>query len=202
MQPSGLLDNLREGTYTKTIAISSTGYDLNGGAIPDYIQQEGQRLPYSANVPAVRNRAAGRLWLGSYEFNPADGSEKINQGVSFSCRPSALNGYFRYLPDLTDGSDYGYVQIQLVNISNGKETLIATGRLNFRTQPDYAAFRCPIEYIVYDLKPTHLRIMFVSSHYADCDNTANDRLVPVTADMPNARMRGSTLWVSQLTFSY
>lgn len=202
MQPSGLLDNLREGTYTKTIAISSTGYDLDGGAIPDYIQQEGQRLPYSANVPMVKNRAAGRLWLGSYEFNPADGSEKINQGVPFSCRPSALNGYFRYLPDLTDGSDYGYVQIQLVNISNGKETLIATGRLNFRTQPDYAAFRCPIEYIVYDLKPTHLRIMFVSSHYADCDNTANDRLVPVTADMPNARMRGSTLWVSQLTFSY
>ena len=45
-------------------------------------------------------------------------------------------------------------------------------------------------------------MMFVSSHHADCGDTANDRLVPVTPDLPNARMRGSTLWVSQLTFSY
>ena len=122
--------------------------------------------------------------------------------MPFACRPLALNGYFKYLPDLIDGSDYGYVRIELVNITDGKETKIATGMLNFRTQPDYAAFRCPINYLVYDLKPTHLRMMFVSSHHADCGDTANDRLVPVTPDLPNARMRGSTLWVSQLTFSY
>ena len=202
MQPSAILENISEDTYTKAIAISSTGYDANGKDIPDYIQEEGQRLPYSANVPEVKGRAAGRLWLGSYDFNPADGSEKINEGVPFACRPSALNGYFKYLPDLIDGSDYGYVRIELVNITDGKETKIATGMLNFRTQPDYAAFRCPINYLVYDLKPTHLRMMFVSSHHADCGDTANDRLVPVTPDLPNARMRGSTLWVSQLTFSY
>lgn len=202
MQPSAMLDNIADGSYIKTISISSTGYDHNGADIPDYIQQEGQRLPYSANVPEVKGRAAGRLWLGSYDFNPATGNEKINQGVPFTCRPSALNGYFKYLPDITDGDDYGYVHVELVNIANGKETIIATGTLNFRTQPDYSAFRCPIEYTVYDLKPTHLRMMFVSSHYADCDNTANDRRVPVTPDLPNARMRGSTLWVSQLTFTY
>ena len=48
MQPSAILENISEDTYTKAIAISSTGYDANGKDIPDYIQEEGQRLPYSA----------------------------------------------------------------------------------------------------------------------------------------------------------
>lgn len=202
MQPCALLEDRDADSYVKTIAISSVGYDLDGEDIADYIQKDGESLPYSAVVPHVKSRAAGRLWLGSYSFDAATGREEITEGVPFNCRPSALNGFFRYLPDLTDGSDYGMVRLELVNIADGRETVIATGTFNFRTRPDYTAFKCPIDYTIYNLKPTHLRIMFLSSHHAGGTGRDADAQVPVTADLPNARMRGSTLWVSQLSFSY
>lgn len=202
MQPSAALVNRESGSYVKSVMLSSVGYDHSGESIADYIQAEGQSQPYSGTVPRVKSRAAGRLWLGSYRYRPETDEENIAQGVPFDCRPSALNGFFKYLPDLTDGEDYGRVEVELVHINGSQEIVIAQGEYNFRTQPDYAAFKCPIEYKTYNLKPTHLRIMFVSSHYAEGSGRNADTLVPVTADLPDACMRGSTLWVSQLSFSY
>lgn len=200
MQPSCTLeDRNRDGL--KAVRITSVGYDHDGEPIADYIQQPGEQLPYSMVVPNVRNRAAGRLWIGSYSYSV--GHESRNEGTPFTSRPSALNGFFKYLPDLTDGSDCGTVEVQLVNIApDGSETVISSGKYTFRTASDYTAFSVPLSYRIFKTKPTHLRIMFCSSNRADGPVNSPDLSVPVTADPRNAVMQGSTLWVSQLSFSY
>lgn len=196
MQLSTVLEGINSNS-PKAMRLTSVGYDHNGGTIADYVQQPGQQLPYSNAVPTVKSRAAGRLWLG--EYNAATG--RIVQGVPFTSRPSALNGFFKFLPDITDSDDRGTVDIALVHRNaDGNETVVASGHREFRTASDFTAFNLQLTYILFDIKPTHLRLMFCSSVHADFDN--GDADVPLTAIPRDGAMTGSTLWISQLSFAY
>lgn len=185
----------------KAIRISSVGWDHDGEAIPDYIQQEGNVVPYSLNVPKVAHRSAGRMFLGSYEYDAASGREIFREGRDFASRPTSLNGYYKFIPDVTVVSDRGYVDIRLLSISGADTTLVAQGRYEFATAPDYRAFSVPLTYSHYGVHPNRLCIMFCSST-ATGTQEYEDRHVPVTALPKLGIMHGSTLWVSQLTFSY
>ena len=186
----------------KAIRLTSVGWDHDGPPIADYVPQDpNERVEYSQVVPQVGHRSAGRVWLGSYEYDKATGREVYVQGHPFHSRPTALNGYFKYLPDLTHNNDCGYVEISIINRTAGTETVIAHGRMEFQTTPDYRAFSVPLEYEYFDLHATELRIMF-SSSVATGDQEYEDAHVPLTAWPELGRMSGSTLWVSGLTFSY
>lgn len=200
MQPSAMIVKRGDGD-TKAIMLASVGWDHNGADIPDYIQTPGEYVPYSRNVPQVAHRSAGRLWLGSYHYNADTDTEEIRQGVPFTSRPSALNGYFRYIPDISTVNDQGYVQVRLVHREGGQETVVADGYMEFSTTPDYRTFSVPLSYVHYGLLPTHLCIMFCSTTRTGTQ-AYEDANVPVTALPELGIMRGSTLWVSQLTFSY
>lgn len=200
MQPSAKIVNRGEGD-TKAIMLASVGWDHDGEAIPDYVQMAGEYVPYSRNIPKVTHRSAGRLWLGSYSYNADTYTEEIRQGVPFTSRPSALNGYFRYIPDIQTINDQGYVQVRLVHREGGQETTVAEGYMEFATTPDYRTFSVPLSYVHYGLLPTHLCIMFCSTTQTGTQ-AYEDSHVPVTALPELGIMRGSTLWVSQLTFSY
>lgn len=200
MQPAAKIVARGEGD-TKAIMISSVGWDHDGEQIPDYIQQEGEELGYSKNVPHVSHRSAGRLWLGSYTYSGDGGSEVYKEGVPFASRPTSLNGYFKYIPDVTHITDRGYVLIRLVRNDGDTQTVVAEGRMEFSTTPDYRAFSVPLTYSRYGVAPTELCIMFASSTYTG-DQEYEDANVPVTALPELGTMHGSTLWVSELTFSY
>ena len=200
MQPAavlkpGLTDDV------KAIVISSVGWDHDGEAIPDYVQLPGESLPYSNNVPAVAHRSAGRLFIGGYDYDPSTGSEVYTEGVNFSSRPSALNGYFKFLPDITHTDDKAFVEVRLTNISDGVETVIAHGSITFDTAPDYRTFSVPLTYTYFNRPASRLYVMFSSSVAAGSQEYEDDN-VPVTAYPELGVMRGSSLWVSGLTFSY
>ncbi len=187
---------------SKSIMISSVGWDLNGQPIPDYVQTPGESLDYNANIPYVRHRAAGKLFLGSYAFDPNTLNETYNEGVGFYSRPSSLNGFYKYITDIENSNDYGTVTINLIGKDDsGNEILIASGSGNFRFASDFTSFNVPLKYIHLHKKPTRLTIMFSSSgtNESIIDEDLN---VPVTPTPIKGIMQGSTLWIDNLTFSY
>ena len=187
---------------TKSIKISSVGWDLNGEAIPDYIQAPGEHLQYNNNVPKVRHRSAGRLFLGSYTFNATTETETFNEGVSFSSRPSSLNGFYKYHPDPDHPMDRGIAKIEIYGKNGmGKEILIASGNGVFRFTPDFTAFNIPITYELRNVKATRLCVMFGSTVEIG-DAEFEDKHVPLTPIPEKAKMVGSTLWIDNLSLSY
>lgn len=202
MMPSSTV--LSEGKNgTKAIQLTSVGWDLDGRAIPDYIQQPGQSLNYNANVPHVTHRSAGKLFLGSYHFNPQDLTETYTEGVKFTSRPSSLNGFYKYTPDASHNADRGLVIVELMgnDQSSGQEVTIANGRGTLTFAPDYTVFSVPINYTRTGIKATRLKIMFSSSVTAGDIDTEDSR-VPVTADPAHGVMSGSVLTIDNLSFSY
>lgn len=202
LQPSAKMVVTPSGS--RAIELTSVGWSHDGAEIPDYVQKEGESLPYNNNVPRNVNRSAGRLFLGSYDYNSFSGTGEIREGLPFTSRPSSLNGFFKYLPDLTRNDDTGYVRVQLVNRgADGTERIIAEGRYVFYTSPDYRAFNVPLEYESYGVKATHIKIMFASSVHTDSDVAQpGDITVPVTAYPEKGAYVGSTLWVNNLSLSY
>ncbi len=196
MQPSAWLTTGRTES-SRAICVRSVGYDHDGSQIADYVQTDASApTPYSLVVPRVTDRCAGRAWLGSYSYSHSSGAETVTEGEPFTSRPSSLNGYYKYLPDLTDATDYGTLDIQLVRKeSDGTETTVAEGHFDFRTSPDYKSFNVPMTYSLVNLRPTHLRVSVRSSHYPD-------EIVPLTPDLRSASLVGSVLWLTELSFSY
>jgi hypothetical protein len=200
MQPSSVIKYEPQSGY-KAICITSVGWDHNGEAIADYVQKHGESLPYSNTVPEVSHRSAGRLFLGSYSYDFATQKEVFNEGYAFSSRPSSLNGFFMYKPDVNHQSDRGYVEIEILNVTNGVETVIASGRAEFQAETDYKAFNVPLTYSYYNLKATKLKIMFASST-ATGTQEFEDQNVPLTAHPESGVMSGSSLWIDNLSFTY
>jgi hypothetical protein len=200
MQPSSVIIYEPQSGY-KAICITSVGWDHDGEAIADYVQKHGESLPYSNVVPKVSHRSAGRLFLGSYTYNISTGTETFNEGYAFSSRPSSLNGFYKYTPDETNQSDRGYVEIEIINISNGTETVIASGRAELQSTTDYKAFNVPLTYKFYNLKASRLKIMFASTT-ATGTQDYEDSHVPVTAHPEKGVLSGSSLWIDNLSFTY
>lgn len=202
MQPSSMIDFDCSVSGSKSIRMSSVGWSLHGSEIPPYVQPVDAFDRYNANFPPIDNISAGYLFLGSYSFNSSDRTEVSTEGVRFGSRPSSLNGFFKYTPDEGNPSDRGWVRVELVNENvNGESTVIGSAYMEFSYAPDFRSFNIPITYNTYFIPATRLKIFFCSSVYSDA-LTFDDPDVPVTADIPNSRYIGSTLWIDNLSFSY
>lgn len=202
LQPSGWLDYDNSASGSKSACIASVGWSLDGPEIPPYSQEPGgEYLPYNANVPHIDHRSAGKLFLGSYHFNPATMQEQYTEGVSFRSRPSSLNGFFKYIPDATVINDYGTLVIELLNENGPEPAVVASATVRFNNSPDFIAFNVPLEYKYAGVKATRLKMMFSSSHTGGTIDE-EDAYVPVTSDPEHARSIGSVLWIDNLSFSY
>lgn len=178
------------------MSISSVGYDYNGSVPGRYASSS----TYSHNKATVANRAAGKLFLGSYSINTSNMSENYNQGVSFAARPVALQGYYKYAPDASDTSDKGLVTVKLYAGS----ILVAQGVANFSAAGSYSAFNVPLTYEVHGLRPDKLQVMFASSNKASesaADETSNVVCTAYTSEQHQSYI-GSTLTIDNLSFSY
>lgn len=198
--PSGnIVETLANGS--RVICLTSVGWDIEGTDIPDYIQQRGQYIPYNNNVPNVSHRSAGKLFLGSYTFDPKTLKETYNEGIPFHSRPSALNGFYKYLPDATT-YDSGLIRVTIYGKgADGKEIVIGSGESQMHIVADMTAFNIPIHYEISDVKACRLCLMASSSmHVGDIEY--EDTHVPVTAYPQKGAYIGSSLWLNSLYLSY
>lgn len=200
MQPSSVVvHDAKSGT--KAIRISSVGWDLSGEPIPDYKQDGDVSLPYNNNIPHVAHRSAGKLFLGEYKYDPATMTEVYVEGVGFTSRPSSLNGFFKYQPDLSSPDDKGKLTVSVINDQKGEEIVISESEMTFSISPDYRSFNLPLNYERPGIKATKVKIMFSSSSGAGRIEEEDER-VPVTPYPDRGIMEGSVLWIDDLSFSY
>ncbi|MCD8386030.1 MAG: DUF4493 domain-containing protein [Bacteroidales bacterium] len=201
MQTSTVIDFDNSTSGSKCMRLSSVGWSVDGEEIQPYLQQEGEQLPYNANVPNCDHRAAAKLFLGSYKFDYSTLTETYTEGVTFNSRPSSLNGYYKYSCVDSDESDYGTVEIMLINDENSTEIVVGTATMEFHEAPDFITFNLPIEYKIIGTKATKLKMMFCSSRGTGTIDE-EDTQVPVDANVELSEFRGSVLWIDNLTFAY
>lgn len=200
LQPSAaIVYDAKSGS--KAMKLSSVAWDTNGEEIPNYMQEVGSYKPYNENIPKISYRAAGKLFLGEYSFDVTSNSESYTQGVPFSSRPTALNGYYKYTPGALQLHDKGIVKVSIIHKTEDTEIEIAHGEFLFSGNSDYASFNVPLSYNSFGIKATHLKIMFASTSNI---GTIEDETMKIitTNDAPSASSIGSELWIDNLTFSY
>ncbi|MCM1477285.1 MAG: DUF4493 domain-containing protein [Bacteroides sp.] len=200
MAPSVMseLDNVEEYFAVK---LQSVAWDIDGEQIPDYRQKVGEFLPYNPNVPNIRYRAAGKLFLGDYNFDPATLTETYSEGIAFGSRPVALNGNFRFTPSVNDLSDNGLVRVEVLGTDGGKEVTLAKGELLLPAALTYTAFTVPLSYKLFGIKATRLKIMMSSSRHCGSIEYESSHIHTYN-DVLNATSLGGTLWLQDITLSY
>lgn len=200
MQPSAYtITDAMDGSYA--VAIQTTAWDTDGQQIPDYRQTGQPYVNYSRNIPHIAYRAAGRLFLGSYAFNPSDLTETYNEGIEFASRPTALNGYYRFVPSPADITDCGIVLIEVIGNVSGADVVIARARHELTAATGYTAFSAPLSYTDFGVKAKAIRVMFASSkHYGSiADETSR---IKTYSDPVTSTSLGGLLWIDNITLSY
>lgn len=180
---------------TNAMVLRNVAYDP-AGTLPGV--DKGTKVPdkyFNTKAPSsIAHKAAGKLFLGSYAYN--NGTETFTQGVNFTSRPTALTGFYRYLPV---GADQGYVIVQIMN----GNTVIGEGTLNLAEQNDYAIFKVPVVYSSYFTKATGLRVLFASSSR---QGTVAQETANLTTEnhigLFEQEARGSVLVVDNISFIY
>lgn len=153
---------------------------------------------WSSKVPNIANRAAGKLFLGSYAFDSSSNTETYNEGFALASRPSKLNGYYKYSNDANDSDEKGVVVIQVLNGND----IIGTGTMNLTATGNYAAFSVPVAYSVLDKKATGIKVMFSSSNHASYTLSTENANVKTTNYAQPAISTGAVLCVDNVSLSY
>lgn len=184
-----------------SVVLQSVAWDLDGEKIPDYRQQQNQFIAYNPNVPFIRRRAAGKVFLGSYEFNPATGQETYMEGINFGSRPVAVNGNYHFSPCSADLSDAGLVKVEVLGIVNGQETVIASSSKELPAALTFTAFTVPLTYNYFGVKATKLKIMLSSSRHIGSIEYESQH-IQTSPDPVTATSLGGKLWIEDLSLSY
>lgn len=180
------------------MTLRNVGWDLNG-SVPGRSTNT-NNTNYSKKSATVANRAAGKLFLGTYSFNSSSSSEAYTEGVEFGSRPSALNGFYKYTRDGNDATEQGVVTVTLLNGS----TVIATGTANLDPASDFISFTASLNYSNSKLKATTLKIMITSSNHASYNMSDETSSIKTTDHMSETEQvtRGAQLTIDNLTFTY
>lgn len=200
MYPSAAtVTDAMDGAYA--VCLRTVSFDLDGPAIPDYRQTSTPYVNYSRNIPSIRYKAAGKLFLGEYGFNPATMEEAYIEGIEFRSRPSSLNGYYRFIPSLADISDCGVVQVEVIGTVDNADIVIARATARLTAASGYTAFSVPLSYTHFGVKATRVKVMVASSESPG--SIAHETATILTEPDPvTATSHGGTLWIDNLTFSY
>lgn len=198
MQPSTMESaNIISGAVS--IKLVSVAFDPAGVKISPYRQVSAPFIDYNHNIPNIRYRAAGKIFLGSYAYNGSE--EEYQQGYPFASRPSAINGIYRYYPGGGSPEDCGRVDVSLWGTVNGqyRELTHATGKLY--PSATNASFSVPIRYPIFGAKASTIMVM-ISSSYDIGDIEYESQHIVTTPDARTATSLGSILEVDELTLSY
>lgn len=182
---------------SNAMVVRNVAWDANG-TTPSTSGGAFNTTYYNTNEPTIANRSAGKLFLGSYSYS--GGSETYTEGVSFTSRPSALKGWYKYANDGNDPTETGVVTVTLLN----GQKVIATGTARLSAAADYTEFSVPVTYSVTNQKATTLRIMITSSNHASYNQSEESAAIKtsVSNGQYESASRGATLTVDNLTFTY
>jgi len=200
MAPStcSVVDNV-EGYFA--VRLQSVAWDTTGEEITPYRQKPDQYLNYNPNIPVIKYRAAGKLFLGGYRFDPATLEEHYDEGIPFSSRPAAVNGNYRFTPSPADLSDCGRIIVEVIGNVDGQEEVIASNSVLMQPALTYTAFSVPLTYKYFGVKATKLKIMMSSSRYVGSIEYESSH-IKTYSDPVTATSRGGELWVEDLQLSY
>lgn len=200
MQPSVFsVTDAANGAYG--VKLTSVGYDLNGPEIQPYLQESEPYTDYSKNIPEIAHRAAGKLFLGEYSFNPASETETYKEGISFNARPRSLNGYYKFIPATNSRDERALIRIEVLGVHNGIETTIAEEEYLLTFASGYTAFSVPIDYPIFGAKASVIKVMFSSSaNYGSIEQ--EDAGVALYLDPQTATAIGNQLWIDNITLGY
>lgn len=176
--------------YSTWDSANSSGAAITTSSTTDAVSGNAARLE---SVDAFGMLAAGNIFTGKFVGLAGLGA-KLDWGVSFTSRPIALRGYYKYSPKTIDYSDGPYTdkngqidecQILIfltdwstpfrVNTSDAvfvnldsDPGIIALGQLNSsNTDKGYVQFTLPLVYRDSSRIPTHIVIAAASSRYGD-----------------------------------
>lgn len=181
--------NLGSQKNKNAMIMRNVAWDSNGAAIENKKQTGNTELTnyYCSNTPTITNKAAGKLFLGTY-------NNGIVEGQSFTSRPTLLKGYYKYQNDPNDTTEKGSIHIKLYSGS----TLIASGDNELSATDTYCEFSVSLNYTRNDLKADKLCIMISSSNY---ENETNISL-SAYCNKDECCYRGAMLTIDNLTFEY
>lgn len=178
------------------MAIRNVGYAYSG-SVPGRDTHTGS-TDYNTKTPGDNpaHKAAGKLFLGSYNVNTSSLAEIYTQGTDFSNRPMSFSGYYKYAPT---GDDKGLIEIQILN---GSE-VVYSKRVDVEAQTNWTKFDVQFPKYSFGSKVTTLKIMIASSNKASesyADEDANISVTPITEY--TQKYLGSELTIDNLTFEY
>lgn len=190
--------NLTAQHGANAMVVRNVAWDANGTTPKNDKSTYGRTDYYNHNVPSIANRSAGKLFLGSYSYS--NGVETYNEGVSFTSRPAALKGYYKYTRDSQDASETGVVTVTLLN----GDKVIGTGTANLTPTSNYTEFTVDVNYTDLSLKATKLKIMIASSNHASSSQSAETSAIKTSnyTSRYESASRGAELTIDNLTFDY
>lgn len=154
------------------------------------------------NAFIVKVKAAGNIFIGSYETNISDPASSVTFGRPYAgARPTKLSGYFKYQPGATMSSGSVPADRTLtsdecdiyVMLWSGDETIGEGHFITNQTVSEYTRFEIPIEYTVTNKRPDKITIVATSSRYGGYFSGIN---------VIGQLAVGSTLWVDDFELSY
>lgn len=169
------------------------------------------------NTPpnGVKYKSAGRLFLGSYQYDHITNKETYNEGITFTSRPSKLIFDYKYQLYNQYNSDMGYVEIRVEHHDeSGNITILAKAIKDLPQQDRYITESIDLkpqykeqgfEYGSNCPKPTHICLMFCSSLYGkEKKQSAEQNIsVPEIKDSKMvATLIGNALYIDNIKFEY
>ncbi|MDE6459205.1 MAG: DUF4493 domain-containing protein, partial [Paramuribaculum sp.] len=180
------------------VRIDNVAFDPDGVEIPDYLQESQPYVKYSRNIPNIKYKAVGKIFLGSYKWDSKTLSEVYNEGIAFSSRPSALNGFYRFVPVVPGSNQQGYVRVEVLSEDN---TVISKGEGFLTPAMGYTAFTVPLVYESFGTKAARIKVLVAAS--PEVGSVAHETEAIVTVGDPKTSTSiGSSLWIDELAFSY
>lgn len=201
MQPSVYtIEDRMSGDYA--VELVSVAFDPDGAAIADYLQESTPYTRYSRNIPDITWRAAGKIFLGTYSFNPFPSPvESYVEGIGFRSRPTSLNGFYIFEPSAADPADRGLVSVEVLGIDGDREITIAGGTLRLDPSTGYTAFTIPLNYSRFGVKATRIKVMAASSRNIGSLHAETVNII-TRPDPVSSTSTGSRLRLDNLTFAY
>ncbi len=186
------------GGTSYAVRIDNVAFDNDGAPIKDYLQESQPYVKYSRSIPDIKYKSVGKIFLGSYKWDNATMTEVYNEGISFTSRPAALNGVYRFVPVVPGSSQQGYVRVEVLG-KDGKVLSVGEGYL--KPALSYTAFTVPLDYEFFGEKAVRIKVMVAASPDVGSIEHETQALVTVS-DPKTSTSVGSSLWVDELAFSY
>lgn len=143
--------------------IRTVGWDNNAGnAFSEYLV-----------IPNVcYHVAAGRLFIGTYDYKHKDGPDDYNYGKPFTSRPTGVRFWNKYIPVKDDKYKVWAI---VENRENGVSTILARAEMIGGAATDYTKQEMKFKYTNTSLKATHLTIVFTSSSKCSDDEASETK---------------------------